>query len=124
MTCSQLDHFLFMTCSQLVPDLITTFTIDPQLVHDLYHTCSQLFTIFSLYFQNLLMTCSRFAYNFFTIDCVFMTCSQFVMTCSELVHDLFTSCSQLVQAFFMTFSQLVDIFLIFLKKITIFLTSF
>ena len=99
---------LLMTCSLVIQK---NFTIFSQNIHDLFIACSLLihsfFTIFFTthsrlvqtflfsMFHNLFRTCS-FEYYFF------MTCSQFVTTCSQLVHNLFMTYSRLFHNFFPT----------------------
>ena len=84
----------------------------PRITTSRVQSVPNLFTLFSWLVLNLFMTCS------FLVHVLFTTFSQFFTTCSGLVHSCNTSswhvykCSKLDHNLFMTWSQLVhDLFI-------------
>ena len=90
MTCSQLLHDLFMTCSWLVQDLLRAKLMAYTIQHTAYTQNNSFSQI-----NNLFMTCSRLVDAFF-------------MICSRLVHDLSVNHSWLVHNLIVTHHWLVQ----------------
>ena len=124
LTCSWVVHDLLVTCSwycsQLVTDLLLTWSCFAhyQVVsasHHLFNTCPWLFYNFGMTYSTLvqvqdffissywLMTSSQLVHELFLflwlIHDLFTTSAQFFMTCSQLDHNFFITCYPLVTSF-------------------------
>ena len=110
MTCSQhfynflmFVHDLFMPCSGLVHSFFTMYS---QLIPDCVVLVHNLFSTFSQFFQYMFMTCSVMFIWAPLLHGLFINCSWLVhnLTCSLIVHILFTTWFWLVHELFNTCS--------------------